>query len=96
MAERVGVLDVRGVETVVSLDRSSINCRFEGELDLLHVMSAAAGGQIRGYKRPRGSRGPWRVCRPAYEGNWVAVDIAVSQLLRAPVRGVDGIVRVAA
>lgn len=94
--ETVGSISVCGADGErgdLTVLRSSIGCRFDGEIDLLHVISAHAGGQVRGYKRGKGARGAWTVSTPAYEGNWVAVDLAVSSLLSEPIRGIDGIVR---
>ncbi len=90
--EQVGDLSI-GEPGNVYLLRSRINCRFRGDVDQLHVMSRSAGGQVRGYARPHGARGAWSVSTPAYEGNWVAMDLAVSTLIGEAVRGCDGIAR---
>lgn len=92
--ERIGDVVLEGsAPGNVYLLRSAINCSYRGPTETLHVMSKSAGGQIRGYERATGSGGVWMVSTPAYEGNWVAMDLAVSDLIGAPVRGLDGITR---
>lgn len=92
--ERVGDVAIEGAAPGnVYLVRSSVNCSYRGAIDVLHVMSKSAGGQIRGYERPAGSDDVWKVSTPAHEGNWVEMDLAVSELIGAPVRGLDGIAR---
>ncbi len=74
----VGELSVDGSEPgILSVGRSAINAR-EGHLSLIHVMSRAAGGEVRGYVSVDG--GPWKVRHPNYTGEWPTMDRAVEKL----------------
>lgn len=88
-AVRVGNLTVDGAKLgMLYVLRSEVNCRFGGELELLHVMSVPAGGEIRGYQRPRGkSDAAWTVRQPCYTGDWPEVDAAVAALVGGAVKG---------
>lgn len=69
--------------------KSQINCRLDGPIELLHVISVHAGGEIRGYKRPVDSDGPWKLRTPSYPMDWPEVDAAVADLVRQQVNGAD-------
>lgn len=56
-----------------------------GEREVLHVMSALAGGQIAGYWRPCGDQGPYRCQAPWYGGLWSELHQAVADLVRVPI-----------
>lgn len=74
----------------VYVDRSRISDRFDGIVDLLHVMSTYRGGQIRGYLRREGAS-EWTLRQPAYEGDWPEMDQAVANLIGERVVGLSGI-----
>lgn len=79
--ERVEI-SVDGVEPgAVYVLRSRINCRFHGHVDLIHVISKYAGGEIRGYMRGVGSGEAWRLRRPATPVAWPEIDRAVAAAL---------------
>lgn len=86
--ERVG--DIRSVGDQqlgpgeVYVLRSRISDRSYGDIDVLHVISSHAGGEIRGYWRPHGEDGPWTVRMPAH-AEWPEMDRAVEALVGAPV-----------
>lgn len=83
---RVGNLLIPGVELgSIYLLRSSINCRFRGPIDLLHVISTYRGGEIRGYWRSVGSSGPWTVRTPNYVGAWPEIDAATAALVHGTI-----------
>jgi len=84
----VGDLVLPDVELgAVYVIRTTINDRFDGPIDLLHVMSKYAGGEIRGYKRAVDTTGPWLLRRPATPEGWPEVDAAVAALLGEEVKG---------
>lgn len=60
--------------------RSTINCRYDGHIDLIHVMSKSAGGEIRGYAREHGSNKPWKIRTPNYLGAWPELDAEIGRL----------------
>ena len=83
-----GNLEIDGVEPgAVYVLSSEINCRFDGELELLHVISKYAGGEIRGYKRPRKSNALWTLRTPAYPLEYDVIDQATANLIGEQVNG---------
>lgn len=83
----LGNLTLEGAEPgAIYLLKSSISCRAYGQIDLLHVMSKPAGGEIRGYQRPSDSAEPWTVRTPNYTGCWPEMDAAVTALTGEPIR----------
>lgn len=58
----------------------SISSRDLGSVDLVHVMSRPACGEIRGYWSPKDSGEPWRIRLPNYTGDWAALDTEVTRI----------------
>ena len=83
---RVGDLPWPGLYVL----RSEINCRFHGPCELLHVMSAHAGGEIRGYRRAAGSSDQFVLRTPVYPESWPELDIATAALVGVPCNGFGG------
>lgn len=73
----------------VTLLRTDSRCSFFGEREILHVLSRHAGGEVRGYIRPRGGD-IWEVRRPAHEGHWPEMDRAVADATGEPIRDLRG------
>lgn len=83
---RVGDLPWPGLYVL----RSEIECRAYGHCEVLHVISAYAGGEIRGYRREAGSSDPFVLRFPAYPEFWAELDIATAALVGAPCNGFGG------
>lgn len=73
--ERVGDLAIGAEPGAVYAGRSTIVNLYGEQLDLIHVISRHAGGEIRGYVSLEG--GPWLLRHPNYTGDWPEMDRAV-------------------
>lgn len=71
--------------------RSSISCRVYGAIDLIHVMSKPAGGEIRGYQRPKDTTTAWRPRTPDHVGPWFELDAEVVRIIGEDVDNIPDI-----
>jgi hypothetical protein len=75
---RVGDQDIEAGKLYVL--RSEIQRYRDEPEEILHVISAFAGGEIRGYRRLRGEAS-WKLRHPANPVSWTELDAAVAELL---------------